>query len=71
MVRTGVSLVLFITADLAGRLGGVCLTVTVSLSALSFPVCPYPLIIKTTVNKKQNIDFTQVYYGAKIYGRIY
>jgi len=64
----GVSGFFLITTGLARTgLDGVCLA-GAPVITLSLAVCPYPLIIKTTVNKKQNNDFTQVDYGAKIYG---
>ena len=56
-----------VTAGLT-RVAGVSLTIVEPEAPVSFPVCPNPLIIKITVKRKQNIDFTRDDYGAKIYG---
>jgi len=66
-LATAVSGIFFTTTCLARTgLNGVCLA-GAPLIALSLAVCPYP-VMKTKQNKKQINDFTQVDYGAKIYG---
>ena len=70
--RTGVSILVLatvlVTVDGLTRGAGLSLTSVEPEAPVSFPVRPNPLIIKTMVKRKQNIDFTQDDYGAKIYG---
>ena len=67
-VSTLVLVAVLVTIDGLGRGAGLSLTTVEPEVPVSFPVCPNPLIIKITVKRKQNIDFTQDDYGAKIYG---
>ena len=71
--RNGVSTLVLVTvlitdAGLTLGVGRLSLVIDEPEAPVSFPVCPNPLITKITVKRKQNIDFTQDDYGAKIYG---